>query len=65
MKHETTKDMKRIGKTRFWAVLGAVACVSLIYILILTAIGAGWFGSLQITPESVQSVVEAHEVSGK
>lgn len=60
MKKEA-KDMKKVGKTRFWAVLAAVVCVSLVYILCLTAIGAGWFGTLHITPESVDSVVAEHE----
>ena len=56
MKKEA-KDMKKVGKTRFLAVLAAVVCVS----LCLTAIGAGWFGTLHITPESVDSVVAEHE----
>ena len=59
------KDLKKVGRTRFWAVLTAVICVSLVYVLVLTAIGAGWFGSLDLTPESVESVVEAHKANGK
>jgi len=59
----TPKDMKKVGRTRFWAVLAAVACVSLIYILCLTVIGAGWAGTLGITPESVDSVVAEHEAN--
>ena len=62
-KKTQNKDMKKVGKTRFWAVLAAVVCVSLIYVLFLSAIGAGWMGSLGITPESVDSVVAKHEAS--
>ena len=62
-KKTQNKDMKKVGKTRFWAVLAAVVCVSLIYVLFLSAIGAGWMGSLGITPESVDSVVAKHEAN--
>ena len=63
MKKRTEKELKELRRTRFWTVLIGVVTIALIYVICLTAISAGWFGSLDITPESVESVVEKHEAN--
>ena len=60
---KTEKELKEIRRSRFWTVLIGVVAVALVYLICLTAISAGWFGSLDITPESVESVVDKHEAS--
>jgi cytochrome c-type biogenesis protein CcmE len=65
MKEKRKKGPSELRHSRFWTVLIGVVAVALVYALCLTAISAGWFGSLDITPESVEKVVEAHEASKK
>ena len=65
MKQRTEKELTELRRTRFWRVLAAVVAIAAVYVICLVAISAGWFGSLQLTPESVDKVVEAHEASSK
>ena len=65
MKQRTEKELTELRRTRFWRVLAAVVAIAAVYVICLVAISAGWFGSLQLTPESVEKVVEAHEASSK
>lgn len=58
-------DLKKRTRVRYLAVLAVVVLVSTFFIGCLFYIVAGLGGSLELTPESVDRVVEKHNASGR
>lgn len=58
-------DLKKRTRIRYLSVLAAVVLVSAFFIGCLFYIGGGFGGSLNLTPESVDRVVDKHNASGR
>lgn len=58
-------DLKKRTRIRYLSVMAAVALVGAFFIGCLFYIGAGLGGSLDLTPESVDRVVDKHHASGR